>query len=216
MKELSLITFDAAQCRKGLDALRKLLATKKELTESKDIQPLFKKFPQLAAFLGTRVPGLLDADRLAFEFGVFGDFTADLVIGNSERKVFCAVEFEDARPTSALRKVQGRAQKEWGPRLEHGFGQLVDWFFTFDDHKNSAAITQLFGEGHVEFSGMLLVGRSADLTDHDRQRLRWRSDRVAINTHKILCYTYDELLQALTAQWEALKSMSKGQQGSKP
>lgn len=215
MKEFSPVNFDPTQYGKGLAALRQLLAAEKELTERQDIQPLFKKSPHLAAFLGVLIPNLFPANRLAYEFGVFGDYTADLVIGNAERRVFCAIELEDARPGSVLRKTRGRARKEWGQRLEHGFGQLVDWFFTFDDHKNSAAFTQLFGSGHIEFCGMLLVGRSSDLTEHDHRRWRWRSDRVAINTHKVFCYTYDELADALTTHWQSLESVRENPRGGK-
>jgi Domain of unknown function (DUF4263) len=92
--------------------------------------------------------------------------------------------------------------------LEHGFGQLVDWFFSFDDHKNSAAFTKHFGYGHIEFFGMLLIGRTGDLSEHDRTRLRWRSGRVTINTHKVYCRTYDELYESLQNDWRLLSLAS--------
>jgi hypothetical protein len=154
------------------------------------------------------------ADRLAYEFDVFGNYTADLIIGNSEKKIFCAIELEDARPSSILHKTTGRAMKEWGRRLEHGFGQLVDWFFSFDDHKNSVDFTNHFGYGHIEFFGMLLIGRSANLSEHDRTRLRWRADRVTVNSHKIYCWTYDDLLTVLRRQWELLALMNQQSQGT--
>ena len=117
---------------------------------------------------------------------------------------YCAIELEDARPHSIFNKLEGRATPEWGRRLEHGFGQLVDWFFAFDDHKNSAGFARHFDFGHIEFSGMLVIGRSADLSDHDRTRLRWRSERVTINTHRIYCQTYDELYDDLTGDWRMM------------
>ncbi len=213
MKEFDTIVFDPARCRQELDQLRTLLTSKPELSERDDIQPLFKSCPQMAAFIGTAIPGIGPATRLAYEFDVFGDYAADLVIGNWETKTFCAIELEDARPNSVLHKTDSRAMKEWGRRLDHGFGQLIDWFFAFDDHRNSAGFTKHFGYGHVEFFGMLLIGRAADLTDADRVRLRWRSDRVAINTHKIYCRTYDDLSDALNTQWQMLSLMSQPTQG---
>lgn len=199
MKELQPIAFDLALVRAELDRLKVLLNAKTDLSERDDIQPLFKSCPQLSAFIGMLIPGVSPADRIAFEFDVFGDFTADLVIGNSGRKAYCAVEFEDARPNSILHKT-GRFQKEWGRRFEHGFGQLIDWFFAFDDLKGSSAFAQHFGSPAAEFSGLLLIGRSAHLDDHDKRRFRWRSDRVSVNTHTVLCRTFDELAGDLERQ----------------
>jgi hypothetical protein len=201
MKELIPITFDLTQCRKELDRFQLLLASKKELSERHDLQPLFKDCPQLAAFIGTSLPDIGPANRLAYEFQIFGDYAADLVIGNYEKKTFCAIELEDARPNSVFNKLEGRATSEWGRRFEHGFSQLIDWFFAFDDHKNSAGFTKHFGYGHVEFFGMLVIGRSSDISEHDRTRLRWRSGKVSVNTHKICCRTFDELCEGLNGDW---------------
>ncbi len=209
MKEFNTITFDPAQCRKELDRLGALLASKQELSERHDLQPLFKESPQLAAFMGTSIPDIGLANRLAFEFQIFGDYAADIVIGNFERKTFCAIELEDALPNSIFSKPEGKATSEWGRRFEHGFGQLVDWFFSFDDHKNSAGFTKHFGYGHIEFFGMLLIGRSGDISEHERTRLRWRSGRVTVNTHKVFCRTYDELYEALNSDWRLLSPMSQ-------
>jgi antiviral defense system Shedu protein SduA len=201
MKEFVTIHYDPAQCRQELDRFQALLASKQELSERADLQPLFKNSPQLTAFLATSFPKMAPANRLAYEFDIFGDFTADIVVGNFEHKTYCAIELEDARPTSIFNKLDGRATKEWGRRFEHGFGQLVDWFYTFDDHKNSAGFTKHFGYGHIEFFGLLLIGRSADLTEYDSARLHWRSDRVTVNTHKIYCRTYDHLSNDLNRDW---------------
>jgi hypothetical protein len=209
MKEFTTVRFDPVQCRKELDCLQTLLASKRELSERDDLQPLFKECPQLTAFIGTSFPNIGPANRLAYEFQVFGDYSADIVIGNFERKSFCAIELEDARPNSVFNKLDGKATSEWGRRFEHGFGQLVDWFFSFDDHKNSAGFTKHFGYGHIEFFGMLLIGRSAHISDHDRTRLRWRSDRVTVNTHRVYCRTFDELYDDLNSDWRLLSLMSQ-------
>jgi hypothetical protein len=65
MKEFLTIDFNPAQCRKELDRLQALLASKQELSERHDLQPLFKDCPQLAAFLGTSIPDIGPASRLA-------------------------------------------------------------------------------------------------------------------------------------------------------
>lgn len=213
MKEFTTIRFDPAQCRKELDRFHALLASRHELSERHDLQPLFKESPQLTAFIGTRFSDIGTANRLAYELQIFGDYAADVVLGNFEQKTFCAIELEDARSNSIFHKPEGRATKEWGRRLEHGFGQLVDWFFSFDDHKGSAGFTRYFGYGHIEFFGMLLIGRSSDLSEHDRTRLRWRSGRVTVNTHKVYCRTYDELYEDLNSDWRLLSLLTQKPNG---
>jgi hypothetical protein len=209
MKEFDTIDFDPRQCRAELDRLQLLLASKAELSERDDLQPLFKSSPQLAGFIGANIPKIGPANRLAYEFQIFGDYSADMVIGNFESKTFCAIELEDARPDSIFHKLPDKATSEWGRRFEHGFGQLVDWFFSFDDHKNSTGFTKHFGFGHIEFFGMLLIGRSANLSEHERTRLRWHSDRVAVNTHKVFCLTYDELYDSLSRDWRLFSLVSQ-------
>jgi hypothetical protein len=209
MKEFMSIDFDPGQCRKEVDRFQALLDSKAELSERNDLQPLFKESPQLSAFIGTIFPNIGPANRLAYEFGIFGDYRADILIGNFERKSFCAIELEDARPNSIFSKAGDKGTTEWGRRFEHGFGQLVDWFFSFDDQKNTVHFTKLFGYGYIEFFGLLLIGRSADISEHDRTRLRWRPDRVSVNTHIVYCRNYDELCKDLNNSWRLLSLMSK-------
>lgn len=216
MKGFFPVIFDPTACRAQLDQLHTLLSEKTELAEREDILPLFHNCPQLTAFVETLITGIGPADLLAYEFDVFGEFAADVIIGNSEYRTFCAIEFEDARANSVLAKSDRRATKEWGRRFERGFGQLVDWFFAFDDTKNSAGFARHFGYEHVEFFGMLVIGRTADLSDHDRTRLRWRSDRVSINSHKVYCRTYDELYSGLDSQWRLSSLIGQPPSNSSP
>jgi hypothetical protein len=204
VKALDPLVFDLAKCRVELDRFKLLLETKKELQERNDLLPLFRECPHLTAFIATQVPKIGLADRLGYEFQIFGDFTADIVIGNSRRKTYCAIELEDAHPGSVFNRHGSKATTEWGSRLEHGFNQLVDWFFAWDDHKKTEGFAKQFGYGHVEFFGMLLVGRSADVSEHDRVRLRWRSGKVAIDSHQIYCNTYDDLYDSLAGEWRLL------------
>ena len=112
MKEFLTIKFDQAQCRAELDRFRTLLASKQELSERHDLQPLFKECRQLAALIGVGIPRIGRANRLAYEFPVFGDYLADIVIGNFEKKCYCAIELEDARPNSIFNTLVGRATPE--------------------------------------------------------------------------------------------------------
>lgn len=204
MNALEPIAFDGPASRAQLDAFRALLADKAELSERDDLLPLFRASPQLVAFVDTLFPNHFPANRYAREFRILGSFAADFLIGNFERKTFCAIELEDARPNSIFQQIAGRARPPWGSRLERGFSQLVDWFYAFDDQRQTAEFARHFGYGQIEFYAVLLIGRSANLADPDRERLRWRSSRVAINTHKVYCWTYDELAETLDTNLRSL------------
>ena len=123
-------------------------------------------------------------------------------------KGFVTIDFDVVQCRKELDRLRNKSTTEWGSRFEHGFSQLVDWFFSFDDHKNSAGFTKHFGFGHIEFFGMLLIGRSRDISDHDRTRLRWRSGKVSVNTHKVYCRTYDDLYETLNSDWRLFPPVS--------
>jgi len=126
-KEFKHIRFDPVQCRKEAEQLREFLATNRELQERMQVLPFFKNRLHLSAFLGSYHPEIVRYDLVAHEFPLFGDFTADLVVGDSKNSAFAFIEFEDASPQSIF--VKKKATPDWSPRFEHGFSQLVDWFF---------------------------------------------------------------------------------------
>jgi Shedu protein SduA, C-terminal len=193
MKEFKTIVFDPAKCRKQLSQFKKLLDSKKVLIERKELQPFFRSREQLTAFFGTYAPDIGPANRLAYEFPLFGDFAADIVLGNADIGEYCLIELEDAGATSILRKVKGKATKEWAPRFDHGCSQLVDWFYALDDMKKTGAFAKHFGHGHIKFFGLLVIGRSDDLSDDDRTRLKWRTEKVLVDSHPLTCLTFDEI-----------------------
>jgi hypothetical protein len=84
MKDFVDVLFDPAKCQSELTAFGKLLAAKSNLSERDDLLPFFKKRKQLSAFIGTYAPNIGPAPRLAYEFPFFGDFAADVVLGNRE------------------------------------------------------------------------------------------------------------------------------------
>jgi hypothetical protein len=204
MKALDAHVFDPAKSRTELDEFKALLDAHPALAERDHLMPLFKWCRHLTALIGTQIPGIGTPDRVASEFQVFGDYAADLVIGNSDLAVFCAIELEDAGPDSIFHRAGAKATPEWGRRFEHGFSQLVDWFYAWDDYRGTAGFAKHFGHGKVEFYGVLLIGRSADLSPADRDRLHWRSQRVSVNTHKVFCWTYDDLYTLLDRDWRML------------
>jgi hypothetical protein len=197
MKGFSDIVFDPAKCRRELGAFGRLLRSKGNLSERADIQAFFKRHQQLAAFIGTFVPDIGPAPLLAFEFPLFGDFTADIVLGTRDRGEYCLIELEDAGPRSIFTAIRTRSTREWSRRFDHGFSQLVDWFYALDDLKKTSNFARHFGHGHVKFFGLLLIGRNAGMSDDERARLKWRTEKVPIDSHPINCLTFDDLHQYL-------------------
>jgi hypothetical protein len=197
MKTLEEIVFDPAQCRREIAAFKKLLQSRAELAEREDIQKFFKKRKQLSAFIGTYATNIGLADRLAYEFPIVGDVAADIMLGNKAKGIFCAIEFEDGKPDSIFTTVPRKSTTEWSRRFEHGFSQLVDWFYALDDFKKTERFARDFGHGHVTFLGLLILGRSAGVSDSDRSRLKWRTEKVRVDSHTIECLTFDDLYHHL-------------------
>jgi hypothetical protein len=111
--------------------------------------------------------------------------------------VFCVVEFEDGKPDSIFTKLPKKSTPEWSRRFEHGFSQLVDGFYSLDDFKKTERFAKDFGHGHITFFGLLILGRSVHLSDSDRNRLKWRTEKVRVDSHTIECLTLDDLYQYL-------------------
>ena len=61
-----------------------------------------------------------------------------------------------------------------------------------DGHKLIAAMTR-----HLKPTGMLIIGRSAGVSESDRARLKWRTEKVRIDSHSIDCLTFDDLYEYL-------------------
>lgn len=197
MKEFLTFTFDPIACRAELDEFRALLAASPELEERRDILPFFREKRHLSAFIGSYSPYVSQCDQLAYEYSLFGDFACDLVAGYSEARSYCFVEFEDARTDSIFVRRKGRNTPEWSSRFEHGFSQLVDWFWKLDDARPSAEFRHRFGPRQPYILGMLVVGRDHALHDREQHRLDWRLARVVVDSKPVLCLTYDRLLAQL-------------------
>lgn len=99
MKPLDSFNFDVRRCIAELDEFEKLLE-KEELQEAQDILPFFRNNLHLSAFIASYVGGIVRFDRIKDEFTFFGDFRADLVVGDSVNRTYCFIEFEDATRNS--------------------------------------------------------------------------------------------------------------------
>lgn len=189
MKPLDSFNFDVRKCIAELDEFEKLLK-QAELRESQDILPFFKKNLDLSAFIASYVAEIVRFDRIKHEFTFFGDFRADLVVGDSTNATYCLIEFEDATRNSIFVKKE-RSTSDWSSRFEHGFSQIVDWFWKLDDFRNTAQFRAIFESDSINFYGMLIIGRESFLSPIDKNPLRWRLNKVLIDSQKIICITFD-------------------------
>ena len=106
MKRLEPITLDLNRCRDELTAFKSLLDRHESetLREKEHVLPFFRKHRNIAALIGYLFSDCVRIDRIAFEFDIFGDHAADLVVGDATRETYGFVEFEDAAPDSIFRK----------------------------------------------------------------------------------------------------------------
>jgi len=197
MKEFLKHDLSISQCNKELAELENLLLKNPELKEQKDILPFFAQRPDLSAFLGTYIPDIAQPDRIASEYDVFGDFTCDLAVGDSTSKTYVFVEFEDASPNSLFRKNGKKVTPEWAPRLEHGFSQVIDWFWKISDMEKSDDYDNRFGARRAGIHGLVVVGRDQELQPRERTRLQWRQDHTIVHSKRVSVITFDQLARDL-------------------
>lgn len=174
------------------------------LRERDHILPFFRDHRHLAALIGTWNPGIARPDRIAFEFDIFGDYKADLMVGHSQNHQYCFVEFEDATATSIFGKT-ARATPDWSHRFEHGFSQIIDWILWLDNQRGTAAYTSRFGTSPIQFAALLVIGRDRFLEAAPLgERLTWRSEQVVVASRKVHCVTYDRLYRDLSGRLKTL------------
>lgn len=115
MKNFAKIDFDLIKCRNQLVEFQELLQSKRGLSERDDILPFFRERQELSALVGGLHPKLYRYERIAFEYDIFGDFVADLVVGDAVTKAYCFVEFESAVANSVFVSKSGKSTPEWSP-----------------------------------------------------------------------------------------------------
>ena len=165
------LAFDLGKCREELGDLRAFLSSRKALKEREHLLPFFKAHPHLSAFLASYSPDSIRFDRLAFEYELFGDFACDVAVGDSAKGAYCFVEFEDAGPSSLFVKRGKKATRDWSPRFEHGYSQIIDWFCLLDDLAKTDAFARRFDGRSIRYTGILVIGRDHYLKVGERERL---------------------------------------------
>lgn len=206
MKDFQEVAFDQGQCGLELEEFGRLLASRVYLSERRDVLPFFRERRHLSAFLSSYHPALWKPEQLlAYEYKLFGDFGADLVVGSRSRAAFCFVEFGDAAPGSIFSK-RGRELPVWSARFNDGFSQIVDWFWKLSELQHTPDFVRRFGTRPANFMGMLVIGRSADLQPREVERLDWFNHNVIVNSKHVYCCTFDTLYHDLKARLSFLSN----------
>ena len=161
--------------------------------------PFFKTRNDLSLLISTYFPDIRNAEYLAHEFPISGDFRADLVVGDRTNGNFVLVEFEDGSPYSIFRKPGTKAHPDWAPRFEAAFSQLVDWLWKLEDMRSTADFQNTFGSRDVRFQGLIVAGKDMNLKSRETSRLRWRVDKVMVDSTAISCVSFDGLMDDLNA-----------------
>ena len=95
-----------------------------------------------------------------------------------------------------------RSKSAFGTRFEHGYSQIVDWFYKLDSLQGTREIEERFGQREIYYEGILVIGRDEFLNPTEQSRLKWRKERIVVNSKHILCYTFDQLLDILRRKEE--------------
>ena len=199
MKELDAIVFDKVKYERELDKLEQMLNAYPSLSESKHILPFFRQNKQISNKVASFLPMFHQIDQIGFEYDIFGDYKCDLIVGNSQKHTYCFIEFEDASENSVFIKKNTKYQPEFAPRFEHGYSQIVDWFYRLR-YASPQQLEERFGSHHIDYSGLLIIGRDAYLSKAEKRRLDWRHQNLIVDSKRIHIITFDELLASLKAQ----------------
>jgi hypothetical protein len=212
---LTPLTFNYQQCLKEAQELKTFLGSHTSLKERGEILPFFKDRHHLSAFLSVNNARAVQYDRIAHEYPMFGDFTCDLVAGDWSRSAFVFVEFENAAVDSVFVQ-KTRATPEWSSRFEHGFSQILDWFYKMDTQRHSADFEHRFGSRDVHVSGLLVVGRKQDLGPREKERLNWRHQHVTVHGKQIYSMTFDDLCEDTLERLSRFPALKKAFKGAPP
>lgn len=192
MKRLLPHTIDARQARIQWNDYKANLLSKSNLDEKRDVQPFFYLRYDLAAMLSYYFPSIKTVDVVAHEFIIYGDFVADMIVGDTKEARYLLIEFEDGSPNSVFNKTPKTAP-DWAKRYEGAFSQLVDWMWKLDDMRSTGDFQRVFGTRDASFQGLIVAGKEMNLATQEQARLRWRIEKTKVNSTSIEFVSFDGL-----------------------
>jgi hypothetical protein len=197
---------DPAAARSQLGELRDCLNTNARMSEGA-LRDFIAARPQIIASLGLLNAAADRIDRWAPEVTLVAKHECDFVVGDSHRCVYTLVELKDANPESIYRRVP--ATPYFTNRFNHGYSQIMDWLCVLDGLQDTPEFIDYWGQTTPpQFVGVLVIGRTPPLTLEGRRRMAWGSLKVKVNSHSILCLTYDDLTARLIDKTDIFASAS--------
>ena len=194
MKKLISHAFDSSSARKEWTEYSNLLNTKTVLSERTDILPFFKKRYDLSILMCHYFPKIINPNCFAHEFSIYGDFIADLVVGDSINHRYVLVEFENGCPDSIFKTKGKKITPDWSSRFEGAYSQLIDWFWKLEDMRSTSDFKNTFGSRNATFQGLIVIGKDINLDAQEKDRLDWRVQKTMIDSNPIAVVSFDELL----------------------
>lgn len=192
MSSFENIKFNLKLADRELASFKKWLAGKNFVGETAIVAEI-KQRRHMACLLASTL-GLPAPDMIKFELTLKGMFRTDLVLGNDGQRKFGLIEFEDAKENSIFKKGT-KQYRYWGPRVEHGFGQILDWAWVSSDHPNDSVLLGGFGGPITASAYAVICGRDASLRDDvEWKRFRHRRDYLKVEGQPALVLTYDEMV----------------------
>jgi Domain of unknown function (DUF4263) len=197
MKILEPHALDPANCRAEWNAYSGLLAANATLSERKDVLPFFKKSRDLSLLICNYFPNIRTPNRFAHEYELDGDFVADLIVGDSKAHNYLLVEFENGAPNSIFKSNGKKATPDWAQRFEGAYSQLTDWLWKLEDKRSTADFANTFGDRRAKFLGLIVIGKNMNLSQQEKDRLKWRMDRTMIDSNAVSVMSFDDLADDL-------------------
>ena len=193
MKNLQPHTLDPTNCRQEWNDFAGLLTSKSTLSERKDVLPFFKTRHDLSLLICSYFPKIRTLDCFAHEYEIYGDFVADLVVGDSSQHRYLLVEFEDGKPDSVFKQKGKKATPDWASRFEGAYSQLVDWLWKLEDMRSTADFANAFASHRATFQGLIVIGKGMTLLPQEQDRLKWRLDRTMVDSSAVSCVSFEGL-----------------------
>jgi len=197
MKNLQPHRLNPINCRAEWNAYSALLAAKPMLSERNDVLPFFKKSKDLSLLICSYFPKIKSPDHFAHEYELDGDFIADLIVGDSKVHHYLLVEFENGATDSVFKQKGKKATPDWAPRFEGAYSQLIDWLWKLEDKRSTADFVNTFGSRRATFQGLIVIGKDMNLSQQEKDRLKWRMDRTMIDSNAVSTVSFDDLADDL-------------------